>query len=139
MKLPHIIGVSLISAQTVREECVVAVSQQLVYMPSSTPLTPLCTVGLCSLEDTDTVQQGERIHAIKLTATLRERVTVPPFSLLVATTASGMSYLIGSGQRPFPLITQQDRRANRPGERSAVTLTAELTSTTPLLAVMPTP
>lgn len=136
MKVPHIIGVSLLSAQTVREQCVVAASRHLIYMPSSVALTPLCTVGLATLDDTDTVRQGERIHTIKLTATLRERVAVPPCSLLVATTASGLSYVIGSGQRPFPLITQQDRRADRPGERSAVTLTAELASTTPLLAVM---
>lgn len=136
MKVPNIIGVSLISEQTILQQCVVAPTTELVYMPSSAPLMALCTVGLSALEDTDSMQQGERIHAIKLTATLAERVAVPSRSCVVATTASGMSYLIGGGQRPFPLITQQDRRADRPGERSAVTLTVELTSAMPLLAIV---
>ena len=136
MKVPNTIGVSLISEQTIIDHCVVAATQQLVYVPGTATLTPLCTVGLSALEDTDSMQQGERIHAIKLTATLAERVAVPPRSCVVATTASGMSYLIGGGQRPFPLITQQDRRADRPGERSAVTLTVELTSAMPLLAIV---
>ncbi|MBR1668936.1 MAG: hypothetical protein IJ693_11760 [Bacteroidaceae bacterium] len=136
MKVPNIVGVSFISGTIIREQCTVVPSRQLIYVPSTARLTPLCTVGLAALDHTDTVQNGERIHTIKLTATLRERVAVPSGSSVVATTASGFSYVIGGGQRPFPLVTQQDHRADRPGERSAVTLTVELTSSTPLLAVV---
>ena len=71
------------------------------------PWRTLPIVGLAALETTEEMENGVRLHTTKLSATLEETFVFPerPIAFL-ASSVNGSRFLVGTAQRPFPLITQ---------------------------------
>lgn len=71
------------------------------------PWRTLPIVGLAALETTEEMENGVRLHTTKLSATLEETFVFPecPVAFL-ASSVNGSRFLIGTAQRPFPLVSQ---------------------------------
>lgn len=95
-----------------------------VYLSSPLNFQKMETIGLSSLESTDKIENKSRIISQKLTLSLRERFAVGnhKFCFLV-TTVSGEQYIIGSKDRPYPLVTFTDARPDTATSKCAVTMT----------------
>lgn len=71
------------------------------------PWRTLPIVGLAALETSEEMENGVRLHTTKLSATLEETFVFPerPVAFL-ASSVNGSRFLIGTAQRPFPLVNQ---------------------------------
>ena len=98
------------------------------------PWRTLPTVGLAALETTEEMENGVRLHTTKLSATLEETFVFPerPIAFL-ASSVNGSRLLIGTAQRPFPLITQNTFLPSNSAENCFTELVANFTSQFPLI------
>ena len=71
------------------------------------PWRTLPIVGLAALETSEEVEDGVRLHTKKLSVTLEDTFVFPkrPVAFL-ASSVNGSRFLIGTAQRPFPLVNQ---------------------------------
>lgn len=94
-----------------------------VYLGSSLTFQKLETIGLSSLEFTDKIENKNRIVSQKLTSSICKRFEVGnhKFCFLV-TAVSGKQYIIGTKDRPYPLITFTDSRPDNAASKCAVTM-----------------
>ena len=64
-------------------------------------------VGLAAFETSEDVEDRVRHHTTKLSATLEETIVFPKRPLaFLASSVNGSRFLIGTAQRPFPLVNQ---------------------------------
>ena len=97
----------------------------------------LCTVGLSSLEFSDKVENKVRIYTTKLTCHLREECQVGNRKLIfLATTVQGKEFLVGTSNRPYPIVTQKCTMPDTPSGVSNTEMTVTFTSTQPALTVI---
>lgn len=98
------------------------------------PWQPLCLSGLAALEVTSEMQQGVRVYTAKLTAVLSQPPgqQLSPVAFRLGLT-DGSFLVLGTHQRPFPVVATTDTHPARPSERCALTLTATLTGPLPPL------
>lgn len=109
-----------------------------VYLETGLSFQKLETVGLSSLEISDTIQNKNRLFSQKLTSYLSAGFDVAnrKFCFLV-TAISGEQYLIGTSSRPYPMVTFTDSRPDSVSSKCAVTMlvTYSNTSFCPILGV----
>ena len=93
------------------------------------PWRTLPTVGLAALETTEEMENGVRLHTTKLSATLEETFVFPerPIAFL-ASSVNGSCLLIGTAQRPFPLITQNTILPSNSAENCITEMVVNLSS-----------
>ena len=98
------------------------------------PWRPLPIVGLAALETSEEVEDGVRLHTIKLSATLEETFVFPerPVTFL-ASSVNGSRFLVGTAQRPFPLVSQNTILASNSSENAVTEVVVNCTSQFPLL------
>lgn len=93
------------------------------------PWRTLPIVGLAALETTEEMENGVRLHTTKLSATLEETFVFPerPIAFL-ASSVNGSRLLIGTAQRPFPLITQNTILPSNSAENCITEMVVNLSS-----------
>ena len=93
------------------------------------PWRTLPTVGLAALETTEEMENGVRLHTTKLSATLEETFVFPerPIAFL-ASSVNGSRFLLGTPQRPFPLITQNTILPSNSAENCITEMVVNLSS-----------
>ena len=93
------------------------------------PWRTLPIVGLAALENTEEVENGVRLHTTKLSATLEETFVFPerPIAFL-ASSVNGSRFLVGTAQRPFPLITQNTILPSNSAENCITEMVVNLSS-----------
>ena len=98
------------------------------------PWRTLPIVGLAALETSEEVEDGVRLHTTKLSATLEETFVFPgrPVAFL-ASSVNGSRFLIGTAQRPFPLVNQNSVLPSNSAENSITELVVNFTSQFPLI------
>ena len=98
------------------------------------PWRTLPIVGLAALETSEEVEDGVRLHTTKLSATLEETFVFPerPVAFL-ASSVNGSRFLIGTAQRPFPMVSQNTILPSNSGENSITELVVNFTSQFPLI------
>ena len=86
-------------------------------------------VGLAALETTEEMENGVRLHTTKLSATLEETFVFPerPIAFL-ASSVNGSRFLVGTAQRPFPLITQNTILPSNSAENCITEMVVNLSS-----------
>ena len=88
------------------------------------------------MEVSDSVSNGLRTYVTKVLATMEKRLPhLTTTTVFRVTDVQGRRYIVGSKDRPYPLITQEDRYAGKANEQSACTLTVTLTSNIPAMEV----
>lgn len=101
----------------------------------------ICTkvniVGLASMQVTENMKNGIRLYTTKITATLPARLPHDSNPKAVKLTdVLGKKYLVGLSSAPYPLITQEDKFADKASEKSACTLSITLTSSYPAMEII---
>ena len=93
------------------------------------PWRTLPIVGLAALETTEEMENGVRLHTTKLSATLEETFVFPerPVAFL-ASSVKGSRFLVGTAQRPFPLITQNTILPSNSAENCITEMVVNLSS-----------
>ena len=93
------------------------------------PWRTLPIVGLAALETTEEMENGVRLHTTKLSATLEETFVFPerPVAFL-ASSVNGSRFLVGTAQRPFPLITQNTILPSNSAENCITEMVVNLSS-----------
>lgn len=85
---------------------------------------PVPTTGLAAMEVSDEVADGRHTVTTKATATLCGRYTPMAGPVAVQLTcADGTRLLLGTGERPMPVVTLADTLPDKAAERSAQTIT----------------
>jgi hypothetical protein len=88
------------------------------------PWRTLPIVGLAALETTEEIENGVRLHTTKLSATLEETFVFPEQPIVfLASSVNGSRFLIGTPQRPFPLISHETIIPNNSSEASYTQIT----------------
>lgn len=100
-----------------------------VILRNVAPWRTLPIVGLAALETTEEMENGVRLHTTKLSATLEETFVFPerPIAFL-ASSVNGSRLLIGTAQRPFPLITQNTILPSNSAENCITEMVVNLSS-----------
>lgn len=112
-----------------------AQSQALVHEPM--PWQEIPIVGLAEVETTEEVENGTRLTTTKLTASLCRRFQLPTTpTAFRLTDTRGNTYLLGTAERPYPLITQAQTHAATPSERTGFTLTIQHTAENSLVEIL---
>lgn len=93
------------------------------------PWRTLPIVGLAALETSEEMENGVRLHTTKLSATLEETFVFPerPVAFL-ASSVNGSRFLIGTAQRPFPLVNQNSVLPSNSTENCITELVVTLSS-----------
>lgn len=93
------------------------------------PWRTLPIVGLAALETTEEMENGVRLHTTKLSATLEETFVFPerPVAFL-ASSVNGSRFLIGTAQRPFPLVSQNTNMPSNSAENCITEMVVNLSS-----------
>ena len=93
------------------------------------PWRTLPIVGLAALETSEEVEDGVRLHTTKLSATLEETFVFPerPVAFL-ASSVNGSRFLIGTAQRPFPMVSQNTILPSNSTENCITELVVTLSS-----------
>jgi hypothetical protein len=93
------------------------------------PWRTLPIVGLAALETSEEMENGVRLHTTKLSATLEETFVFPerPVAFL-ASSVNGSRVLIGTAQRPFPLVNQNSVLPSNSTENCITELVVTLSS-----------
>ena len=93
------------------------------------PWRTLPIVGLAALETSEEVEDVVRFHKTKLSATLEETFVFPerPVAFL-ASSVNGSRFLIGTAQRPFPLVNQNSVLPSNSTENCITELVVTLSS-----------
>lgn len=88
--------------------------------------TPLCTIGLASLEVTDEVTDGVRLYTTKLAYTLASRPApdAEPMAYRL-TLADGRRLIYGTSLRPYPMATITDTHEDKASGRASCTVQVE--------------
>jgi len=100
------------------------------------PWKKICMIGLANVEVSDKVENGIRTWTTKFTATLSERFpisNVPQAFRL--TDVQGNSWLVGLGERPFPIVNQTSTHSSEISSKTACILTVSWTSICPMLGI----
>lgn len=107
-----------------------------VYVPYFIPWVKVEIVGLASMEVTEEVSGGMRKYTSKVAATLEKRLPhrSEPVALRL-TDVEGNKYLLGTYEKPYPVITQEDKYAGKANEQSACTFNATLTGSYPACVI----
>lgn len=101
-----------------------------VFLESGLVFQRLDTVGLSLLDISDKIESKSRIITQKLTSYLPERFEVAnrKYCFLI-TSVSGEQFLIGTGERPYPIVTFTDTTPDSTASKCAVTMVATYTNT----------
>ena len=100
------------------------------------PWRTLPIVGLAALETTEEMENGVRLHTTKLSATLEETFVFPERPVVfLASSVNGSRFLIGTAQRPFPLVNQNSVLPSDSAENSFTELVVSLHSYYPLFYI----
>lgn len=111
-----------------------AQSQALVHEPM--PWQEIPIVGLTEVETTEEVENGTRLSTTKLTATLCHHFQLPTTpTAFRLTDTRGNTYLLGTAEHPYPLITQAQTHTPTSSERTTHTLTIQHTVENSLLEI----
>lgn len=93
------------------------------------PWRTLPIVGLAALETSEEMENGVRLHTTKLSATLEETFVFPerPIAFL-ASSVNGSRFLVGTAQRPFPLVSQNTNLPSNSAENCVTEMVVNLSS-----------
>lgn len=112
-----------------------AQSQALVHKPM--PWQEIPIIGLAEVETTEEVENGTRLSTTKLNATLCHRFQIPTTPIAFRLTDTrGNTYLLGTAEHPYPLITQTQTHAPTPSSPTAFTLTIQHTAENSLVEIL---
>lgn len=102
-----------------------------VILSADLVFSKLDTIGLSSLEISDTIESKTTIHNHVLTSYLPSRFVIgnKKFAFLV-TDHRGHKIIIGNHSRPYPVITFDDNRPDDFAVKNAVKMTVNYLSTT---------
>ena len=93
------------------------------------PWRTLPIVGLAALETSEEMENGVRLHTTKLSATLEETFVFPEQPVVfLASSVNGSRFLIGTAQRPFPLVNQNSVLPSNSTENCITELVVTLSS-----------
>lgn len=102
-----------------------------VYLSSGLTFDKLCTTGLSSMEISDQIENKIRSYTQKLTSVLFRSFEVANHKYcFLVTSVSGEQFLLGSKERPFPLVTFTDTRPEGATSKCAVTMLVNYTNAT---------
>lgn len=108
------------------------------YAPSYIPWEHVCISGLAGLEVTDEVEDGMRTYTSKLTFVSEERSALPAGPVAFRLTAAdGTQFVMGSAERPHPVITISDSHPAKASSVCACTYTAQWQSPFAPLIIVP--
>lgn len=98
------------------------------------PFESLDTIGLSAVESSDKIENKVRIYSSKLTALIPERLEIGNKKMCFrVTTVSGEQFLIGTDQRPFPIVTFSENYPNSVSTKCGCTMTVTYSNTIPML------
>lgn len=91
------------------------------------PWRELCMSGYAAMETTDSVEDGIRTITTRVTVLLAgDMQRMPDYPVVWRLTdLSGAEWLIGTGERPHPLVTRRETRPQHISERNSVTLSID--------------
>ena len=100
------------------------------------PWQEIPIVGLAEVETNEEEENGTRLSTTELTATLCRHFQLPTTpTTFRLTDTRGTTYLLGTSEHPYPLITQTQTYAPTPSSPTAHTLTIEHTSENSLVVI----
>lgn len=101
------------------------------------PFKTLCMDGMASCEVSESIEEGARLTAIRLTAHTTEDFHVDNRRLCWRiTTVDGRQFLIGLDEQPWPVVTVADAYPDKATERSGKTITVAWTTQLGLLRII---
>ncbi|MBR3897495.1 MAG: hypothetical protein IKJ42_10905 [Bacteroidaceae bacterium] len=104
---------------------------------ATVPWVDLCSVGLSKMELSDKIENKVRMYTTKLTCHLLEECQVGNRKLVfLAVTVLGKEFLVGTSDRPYPIVTQKRMMPDAPSGVSDTEMTVTFTSTHPALTVI---
>ena len=106
------------------------VKKQFALVPPAANFTRLPMVGLASVEVSDKIENKQRVFVSKLAVFLPERFEVGN------KTVSGEYFMLGSGDRPYSLITSTDTIPDTLSSRCGSAMVATYTGILPLLRII---
>lgn len=113
------------------------VKKQFVLVPPAANFTRLPMVGLASVEVSDKIENKQRVFVSKLAVFLPERFEVSNKKLCFRLrTVSGEYFMLGSGDRPYSIITSTDTIPDTPSSRCGSAMVVTYTGILPLLRIM---
>lgn len=133
-QLRHIIRLHVMPALHLRH-VPISYTHHMAVTADYMPWTPIPTHGCISMETQDTIDNGTRIYTTRLSALLTTDPLLPdnhPLAFL-ATEASGRTFLIGTSERPHPVVTHIDTRGLRTSDTTNTRLQIEWKSPLPPL------
>lgn len=108
-----------------------------IVIPEDVEFTPVETIGLSSIEISDTIKNKERIFTSKLQAFLPKILDIGNKKLCFrVTTVQKEVFVLGTSYRPFPIIELNDNYPNTPASKCGCTMTVTYTNTIPMLSVL---
>ena len=113
------------------------VKKQFALVPPAANFTRLPMVGLASVEVSDKIENKQRVFVSKLAVFLPERFEVGNKKLCFRLrTVSGEYFMLGSGDRPYSIITSTDTIPDTPSSRCGSAMVVTYTGILPLLRIM---
>lgn len=108
-----------------------------VRLGSNTSDRPLLLSGLAQGEVSSTIENKSRVYKTSVSARLREHFDPSGKSLVfLARCANGDRFLIGTNEKPYPMVTVTDSLPGNHSDPSGCNLTIELTDMLGLLPVL---
>jgi len=122
MEIKHIKKVEVIEACYITKTNLIG--NRYVVVEHDSDFTQLDTKGLSQLDISDKIENKVRIYTLKLVAQTLERFIVGNKKFVFKVTAvSGECYLIGTEERPYPVINNSESYPNEPAGKAGNTLT----------------
>jgi hypothetical protein len=96
--------------------------------------TKLNTVGLSQVETDEEFEDKEKVYTQTLTATLTEKFEINKNKYCFrVTTVDGERYIIGTGYKPYPIITFSGLFPNNADDKSGYTMSVNYKNRLPML------
>jgi len=101
-----------------------------VHIETAKDFEKIDTVGLIQVETSEKIENKIRIGTAKITATICSDINIGNRKLVFRlTSADGTVSLVGSDERPYPIVTMSDNKPSSIGTASKKTLNITYTNT----------
>lgn len=99
-------------------------------------MTELCCQGLSQLEISEKTDNKERIRTAKLTSTILDDISIGNKKLVFRLTdTQGKKLILGSDERPFPIVSISEVLSGSAQSTSKKTMTVTLSSINPITEI----
>lgn len=99
-------------------------------------MTELCCQGLSQLEISEKTDNKERIRTAKLTSTILDDISIGNKKLVFRLTdTQGKKLVLGSDERPFPIVSISEVLSGSTQSTSKKTMTVTLSSINPITEI----